>query len=557
MFLRSSTPDIREVRHFHLFSGIGGGARGFNRGSARLNNMIAKYRCIGGVDVDPAAIRDFGRLAGVPGTVLDLFSREQYIAYHGHEPPPGWREATIADIHAAAGFQRPHIVFLSSPCQGLSALLSETKSKTAKYQALNQLTVRGVFLTLEAFRDDPSEFILFENVPRIASRGRGLLDQINGLLAAYGYVSVETTHDCGELGGLAQSRKRFLLVARHKAKIPPYLYEPPKRRLRAIGEILGDMPLPGDPAAGPMHRIPKLEFQTWVRLAFIEAGQDWRSLTSLHVENGQLQHFGLHPTTDWHRGILGVNKWSESCGTVPGRSRPGCGAFSVADPRFFESETSKGGTQYGLLKCDPTATRVTVADTLHGSITRPPATYDIVRLINPDTPGLPLNDPRSLTTYAGSGKYRVSSWAEPSGTVIAASTTGNGAFAVADPRIGGANTTSEVTRINKLPKPSDRSVTIIKSLDGTWHRPFSAFECAALQSLVDPLETLELDGLSDEAWRKRIGNAVPSDAAQAIADTMGHTLLLAWSGTTFMLSNMPIWVQQIAVALSLHQPIEH
>ena len=34
---------------------------------------------------------------------------------------------------------------------------------------------------------------------------------------------------------------------------------------------------------------------------------------------------------------------------------------------------------------------------------------------------------------------------------------------------------------------------------------------------------------------------------------MGTTLLLAWSGESFMLSAMPIWVKQIAIGLSLDQ----
>lgn len=41
----------------------------------------------------------------------------------------------------------------------------------------------------------------------------------------------------------------------------------------------------------------------------------------------------------------------------------------------------------------------------------------------------------------------------------------------------------------------------IRSLDGTWHRPFTTLELAALQSLVDPEEFLESDGLSASAWR--------------------------------------------------------
>jgi len=285
----------REIRHFHLFAGLGGGAVGFNRGEARVGNLRARFRCLGGVDVDPAAVRDFEQSAGVRGTVLDLFDREQYRAFHDAEPPAGWREATATDIQRAAGNERPHIVFLSAPCKGFSGLLSETKSRTAKYQALNRLTLRGVWLMLEAWRDDLPEFVLFENVPRLATRGRRLLDQISELLRAYGYAVAETRHDCGELGNLAQSRKRFLLVARHIEKVPPLLYEPVKRPLRAVGDVLGRMLLPGDERAGPMHRVPSLQWKTWVRLAFVEAGSDWRSLNRLAVEDGVLRDFLIVP----------------------------------------------------------------------------------------------------------------------------------------------------------------------------------------------------------------------------------------------------------------------
>ena len=85
------------------------------------------------------------------------------------------------------------------------------------------------------------------------------------------------------------------------------------------------------------------------------------------------------------------------------------------------------------------------------------------------------------------------------------------------------------------------------------HRPFTTLELAALQSIIEPEEYLELDGLNDSDWRERIGNAVPPAAAEAIASTMYQTLLLAWSGETFLLSSAPIWVQPVAVALSVAQ----
>lgn len=86
--------DVREVRSFFLFGAIGAGAKGFMRGNARVGNMVVKPRCIGSVDVDAAANRDFKQLVGVEATTLDMFSLEQYQAFHGRMPPAGWKEAT-------------------------------------------------------------------------------------------------------------------------------------------------------------------------------------------------------------------------------------------------------------------------------------------------------------------------------------------------------------------------------------------------------------------------------------------------------------------------------
>jgi len=279
-----STVDI-DIRHFHLFCGLGGGARGFNWGQARVGKLQGTFRCLGGVDSDRAAIRNFNRLAGVPGTVLDLFSREQFTAYHGTEPPRSWREATPGDIRKAAGDETPNIIFCSASCKGFSGLLSETRSRTGKYQALNALPLRGMWLALEAFKDDPPELIGFENVPRIANRGRFLLDRIGALLRSYGYHVAETEHDCGRIGNLAQSRKRFLLVARHAEKVPPFLYQPDQQRLRGVGEVLEKLPVPGTGLGGAMHRVPALsgkpgfDWRSWKLGRIGEASIGWRSST--------------------------------------------------------------------------------------------------------------------------------------------------------------------------------------------------------------------------------------------------------------------------------------
>jgi hypothetical protein len=317
------------------------------------------------------------------------------------------------------------------------------------------------------------------------------LDQIIALLRAYGYAVAETTHDCGELGNLGQSRKRFLLVARYEAKIPCFLYEPVKHRLRGVGEILDRLPLPGiiPGIGGPMHRMPALQWKTWVRLAFVRAGADWRSLNELRVGDGKLLDFGIVPDRDWHGGVLGVHRWTDTAGTITAHAKATTGAFNVADPR-----EARGHDFHGLRvnDWDQTASAVTtqrspgssaqsVADPRidghpksvrlgvrpwsepAGVVTgkmfvgggpnavadprlqgkRYNSTFRIVpwgahspAVARPGGPGggLAVADPRSTTEYAGKGKYRVTGYGEPAGTVIGASTTGQGAFALADPR---------------------------------------------------------------------------------------------------------------------------
>jgi site-specific DNA-cytosine methylase len=576
---------------------------------------------------------------------------------------------------------------MSAPCKGFSGLLSSERSLSNKYQALNQLALRSVWLVLEAYKDDPPEFLLFENVPRIATRGRHLLEQIKSLLNNFGYASAPTTHCCGRLGGLAQKRHRFLLIARHIEKVPPFLYEPRQRPLRAVGDVLGKMMLPGDPAGGPMHKIPQLHWRTWVRLAFVEAGKDWRSLQRLQVEDGFLKDFAIARDERWFNDTLGVRSWDEPSHTITGDARPSKGAFSVADPRYEaeEYESSQFGVtdwkesantitgqrspgqgkysvadpridgheksvQMGVRKWDQPAATVTAsmwAGTGPNSVADPRVDgirhNNVFRVVRWDetspavtggtgptagglavsdprtsygpnshrnklavTPweraantvtgatqvqggGLSVADPRPANGWEGGGKYRVSQFDEPAGTVIAESHTGNGAFAVADPRPGldrghgddfltaghygvvhwnqpsgavTANMGHDNGRGNvadpRLPLPTDRLVAVIRAYDGTWHRPFTTLELAALQSLYDPEEDagiFTLEGTSDSAWREHIGNAVPPATAQAIADVIGHTLLLAWSGETFALGSTPIWVRPIAIALSVKQEL--
>lgn len=242
------------------FGGMGAGARGFKSAEARLFNAQARFEIVGGIDFDDDASKDFVYLVEAPSLTADIAA------------------LSPSELRSFAGDECPDVIFFSPPCKGASGLLSEKNAKTPRYRAMNGLALSWLRLMFEAWTDKPS-LILLENVPRLKIRAAGMLGKLKGMLRRAGYVLDEGFHDCGELGGLAQHRRRYLLVARLPSKCPPILYQPPKRRVRGCGEVLETLPLPEDPRAGELHKLPNLSWLNWVRLALIPAGGDWRDLS--------------------------------------------------------------------------------------------------------------------------------------------------------------------------------------------------------------------------------------------------------------------------------------
>lgn len=587
---------MKEYKEFHLYCGSGGAAIGFKNAVVEYKGMVGRFRCLGGVDSDPEACADFEMLTGVPATKLDLFTRADYIAFHGKEPPENWREATAEDVRAAAGYEIPDVVFQSPPCKGLSALLPSEKAASEKYQALNRLVVRGMKLTLEAFADDLPAVIMLENVPRITSRGKQLLRQIKSLLKSVGYLihpikDQDGYHDCGEIGGLGQHRKRYLLIARHPEKMTALIYQPIKRRVKTIGEILGALPIPDDPSAGPMHRLQRLKWLTWVRLALIPPGGDWRDLEKIAPEHYRLEYVPRGA------GSYGVQNWDKPGATVIGSAYiKGSNPVTVADPRL--GHVPREGV-YRVQKWNEPSTTVTgtartsksngaawVADPrLPQRDSRHPAIYQVVRWEAPGPcvtgtrfgSGAPaIADPRmELNKNAHHALCQVNKWEEPANTVTGATRPTGGAISVADPRMGcrprgntkgplgvqaWEDTASTVfgsmdvhsgpaaVADHRIPKDNDRPdpPPVIIALDGTWHRPLTTLELAALQGFPVTLldgKPLALAGKSDARWRERIGNAVPPPAARAIAEEILTSFLVS-EKDGWALGHTALWVTE-------------
>lgn len=440
--------------YLSLFCGLGGLSLGFQRQG---------FGCVGAFDFNNEACKDHLYLTGHPATPVDLAA------------------ITPEQLRRRCGERRPDVVATSPPCKSFSGCLPAQTAMTAKYQAMSNLAYRGIWLALEAWKDAPPPLFVMENVPRIQSRGRQWLDELQELFRSYGYACRETTHDCGELGGLAQSRQRFLLVARHQRQTPQWMYVPEKYPLRGIGEVIGGLPipLPGCNRGGPMHELTRLSALNWLRLALIPAGGDWRDIP---------ESVGL--SCEPRATAYGVERWEASSGTVVGAACHDNGGFSIADPRIDYS-------------------------------------------------------PRS-------GTLRVHREDLPAGTVIGEARSNKG-FNVADGRI--ARPTHSVTAdsqgellvsgpsLDLEAQGSADPVPIIRAEDGTWHRPMTTLELAALQGLpvkVDG-EWLSLAGGSKKRHRQRIGNAVPPAAAEAIAKECKAVLEAAQDGG-IVLSSRPVWV---------------
>jgi hypothetical protein len=103
----------------------------------------------------------------------------------------------------------------------------------------------------------------------------------------------------------------------------------------------------------------------------------------------------------------------------------------------------------------------------------------------------------------------------------------------------------------RLPAPGENCCPLIVALDGTWHRPFTTLDLAALQGFPvlgdDGILELDREG-GASGVRERIGNAVPPPTAAAIGSEMARTLLLEALDTSFALSATEVWVRGIRTA---------
>lgn len=562
------------------FGGSGGCALGVQQAEQRLFDTHARFDVIGSIDVDPIACADFQRFTGAPAYCIDV------------------RWLGVAQLVAFAGKRAPDVVIISAPCKGASRLISEAKAGEAKYRELNRLSLVFVETMLEAWGDDPPALVLLENVPGLPKRARVMLRELGRRMKSAGYVAHRGFHDCGEIGGLAQHRKRFLGMWRHPGKCAAMLYKPPKRRVRGCGEVLGELPMPatiGARAWGTLHELPRICWRNWLRLALIPAGGDHRDLPGvLADEQARREVQARHRVEAWaaptgairgsgSNGVANVSDprietltirkaprfnnnlplvgWDEPAKSVIGATRPGSGAQSVADPRasgvFHNVDRVRTWDEpVGTITSSPAPSsgRAAVADPRwHAGAygVTPwdePAGAVTGGADNPSRGRFSIGDPRVDVKRAYDAGYGVLAWDAPARAIAGKVAAGCGAYAVADPRaqlVPEARVMSldEALEIELDPEKPPPFVPLIVARDGTWHRPLTLLELAALQSYPAIMrgEPLHFGGTRTEI-AEHIGNSIPPAAARATGEAWLVALMQS-ELETHALQMGDVWVQ--------------
>ena len=386
-------------------------------------------------------------------------------------------------------------------CKGASPLLSNTLAETEKYQEMNELMLVWTRLMLAAWGEYTDEagvrhasdlplLIINENVPRLANRAKDVVAEVVKLLHGAGYATHAGSHNCGEVGGLAQNRVRFLLVARRHDRVPALVYQPKKQRVRGCGEVIGPLPLPSDPAGGAMHRLPDICATNCIRLALIPPGGDWRDIDgALKAHEKRREHWSRYhvarfdlttPTVvgsgtngaygvadarveaevrkvahnpDAHRNKYTVAGWGLWVGTIIGASHVGSGAPSIADARVPEAYalmygvarwgdaahtiTGKSSPTCGPFSVDDLRLTTPAFRSVLGILPWGEPSHTLTSRLGPSNGAFTVADVRvpSATTYHGA--YGMMPWSSPAGAITGADAPSSGRFAVADVRVRG------------------------------------------------------------------------------------------------------------------------
>lgn len=111
-----------------VFCGVGGGALGFKRAKAEFRRLgvVAEFKILGGIELDPSTAADFERLTGAPCLVADVAT------------------LTPERLREFFGDEAPDVVFFSPPCKQACGLLAKAIAYSPKYVKMGALAAEAI-----------------------------------------------------------------------------------------------------------------------------------------------------------------------------------------------------------------------------------------------------------------------------------------------------------------------------------------------------------------------------------------------------------------------------
>ena len=221
-----------EIDVLDLFCGCGGASAGFLK--ARLSD--ARYRAIGGVDIDSHALRTYERNIGAPGINMDIARVSADKALLGSMLGASLRNP-----------ENPLFLIGCAPCQGFSSHTKMRLSADPRKNLLPHFARLAVQLNPDA--------IFIENVPEmLAKRNWKHFELSKSILERHGYFVRARIYNFAEFG-LPQERFRAVVLAfKRPFEMPEPFVKPEK--FRTVKDVIGYLPAlisGGQAGADPMH----------------------------------------------------------------------------------------------------------------------------------------------------------------------------------------------------------------------------------------------------------------------------------------------------------------
>lgn len=288
---------MRQPRAIDLFSGCGGLTEGLRQ---------AGFRVIGAIECNDLAIRTYKK-------------NHKNV----HVWPKEIHKVSVAEVRRKLKLRAGELELLAGcpPCQGFSTITTLNGNRKRSSDDRNDL----IFEFMRFVRGLRPKAIMIENVPRLATNWR--LKLVLAELRKLGYECNFDVLDAADYG-VPQRRRRFILLASRRAKIP---FAPEARYQPVVRDAIGK--LSRRARKHPLHNYKERRSeQVSRRIKRIPPNGGSR------LALGKGSQLPCHKEFDGFKDIYGRMKWSEVAPTIT------TGCFNPSKGRFLHPRNHRAIT---------------------------------------------------------------------------------------------------------------------------------------------------------------------------------------------------------------------